>query len=78
MAATTRCSRFGDIEAVYVALPNHLHAEWARRAADAGKHVLVEKPAALTAKELTALDGVNPDPELPKPSWCATSRAGRR
>ena len=50
-----------DIEAVYVAVPNHLHAEWARRAADAGKHVLVEKPAALTAKELTALDGVNPD-----------------
>jgi len=31
-----------EIEAVYVALPNHLHVEWARRAADAGKHVLVE------------------------------------
>lgn len=31
------------IEAVYVALPNHLHVEWARRAADAGKHVLVAR-----------------------------------
>jgi predicted dehydrogenase len=50
-----------DIEAVYVALPNHLHVEWARRAADAGKHVLVEKPAALTAGELDALDGVDPN-----------------
>jgi predicted dehydrogenase len=47
-----------DIEAVYIALPNHLHVEWASasRAADAGKHVLVEKPAALTAREMTALD----------------------
>jgi len=49
-----------DVEAVYVALPNHLHVEWARRAADAGKHVLIEKPAALTAKELTVFDGVSP------------------
>ena len=50
-----------EVEAVYVALPNHLHVEWARRAANAGKHVLVEKPIALTAKELAALDGVRPD-----------------
>jgi predicted dehydrogenase len=50
-----------EIEAVYVALPNHLHVEWARRAADAGKHVLVEKPAALAAKELAAFDGVDPN-----------------
>ena len=50
-----------DIEAVYVALPNYLHLEWARRAADAGKHVLVEKPIAMTASELARLEGVDPN-----------------
>ena len=44
-----------EVEAIYNPLPNHLHVPWSIRCADAGKHVLCEKPIALSSGEAREL-----------------------
>lgn len=53
-----------NVDAVYVSLPNSLHAPWSIQALEAGKHVLCEKPIAATATEAEAM-------------FAAADRAGR-
>jgi glucose-fructose oxidoreductase len=49
------CLRSGDVDAVYIALPNHLHREYSVRAANAGVHILCEKPMAVTEEDCLAM-----------------------
>jgi predicted dehydrogenase len=49
------CVGSGILDAVYIALPNHLHREYTERAARAGVHVLCEKPMAVTEEDCLAM-----------------------
>ena len=78
-----------DIEAIYNPLPNNLHVEWTTKAARAGKHVLCEKPIAMSAEEALPLLRVRDETGvkiqeafmvLTHPQWVSTLtliRAGR-
>src|SRR5690625_3183065 len=45
-----------NIDAVYIPLPNHLHKKWVIKAAEKGKHILCEKPAAISANEVREME----------------------
>ena len=49
------CLRSGIVDAVYIALPNHLHRQYTEQAARAGVHVLCEKPMAVTEEDCLAM-----------------------
>ena len=50
-----QCLESGEIDAVYIALPNNMHREYTERAARAGVHVLCEKPMAITEHDCESM-----------------------
>jgi predicted dehydrogenase len=58
------CLRSGVVDAVYIALPNHLHREYTERAARAGVHILCEKPMAVTEEDCLSMIQVAEENEV--------------
>jgi predicted dehydrogenase len=66
-----------EIEAIYNPLPNHLHVPLTLAAAKAGKHVLCEKPIAITAKEAAKLKKAPKKIMIAEMDRCEETREGR-